>query len=351
MLPLSILNTDKMLILAPHPDDECIGSGGILSLYPKQCHVWVLTDGAIGQRNISPDTCRRIRSAEFVEEMEYLNLCSDRYKLLNYPDGELYRHLSCLEDLDLSCYTKIFITGEQDHHIDHTTAFHCLYRALKKQNIHDAEIYCYEVHNAMNEPTHYLDITETIDEKMRLIQFHKSQLGELPYDLYAETSAKYRALQNRMAGKYIEVYTKVLATEHNEKWSHNQAAEEDLQKFKLFYSVLTNWMLLPAKSRCGYYLQKRNISSCVIYGYAELGKILYKDLKGYGIEVSYIIDMKQAGRTNQDGIPIISLTSQADCNLYVIVTAVYYFDDIKKKLFDYGYCNVISLKEIIKECR
>ena len=47
-LPIVIDSEDKIAIIAPHPDDECIGVGGILSLYPELCDVFVLTDGRYG---------------------------------------------------------------------------------------------------------------------------------------------------------------------------------------------------------------------------------------------------------------------------------------------------------------
>lgn len=62
---LSINNNDKILILAPHPDDECIGAGGILALFPELCNVIVLTDGRQGQGMISPEIEKEIRKKSF----------------------------------------------------------------------------------------------------------------------------------------------------------------------------------------------------------------------------------------------------------------------------------------------
>ena len=45
---LSIKENDKILVIAPHPDDECIGVGGVLSLYPELCTVILLTNGSRG---------------------------------------------------------------------------------------------------------------------------------------------------------------------------------------------------------------------------------------------------------------------------------------------------------------
>ena len=50
--PLVIKETEKILIVAPHPDDESIGTGGLLSLYSNQCDVIVMTDGRYGNTEI-----------------------------------------------------------------------------------------------------------------------------------------------------------------------------------------------------------------------------------------------------------------------------------------------------------
>ena len=56
--PLVIKETEKILIVAPHPDDESIGTGGLLSLYSNQCDVIVMTDGRYGNTEIPPDQMR-----------------------------------------------------------------------------------------------------------------------------------------------------------------------------------------------------------------------------------------------------------------------------------------------------
>lgn len=110
---LSIKETDKILIVAPHPDDECIGAGGILALHPDLCTVIVLSDGRLGQGNMLPDETRKARKCEFIKEMLLAGIKD--YKMLEYQDGTLLQHTDCLADIDLSCFHKIFVTGMHDN--------------------------------------------------------------------------------------------------------------------------------------------------------------------------------------------------------------------------------------------
>ena len=65
MNEINIKSNDKILIVAPHPDDECIGTGGILCKYHKQCTVIVLTDGALGNNSNCLSECKSVRQQEF----------------------------------------------------------------------------------------------------------------------------------------------------------------------------------------------------------------------------------------------------------------------------------------------
>ena len=163
MQVLSVRENDKLLIIAPHPDDECIGPGGILALYPHLCKVIVLTDGRQGQGDAAPELEMKIRRQEFLNEMQKVGIRD--YEMLDFEDGSLMQHTDCLENIDLTSYTKIFVTGIYDSHPDHTAACISLQRALKKQMITNVDIYLYEVHAPLREVTHMLDITKVIEKK------------------------------------------------------------------------------------------------------------------------------------------------------------------------------------------
>lgn len=341
---LSINNNDKILILAPHPDDECIGTGGILALFPELCNVIVLTDGRQGQGMISPEIEKEIRKKEFLNEMAAAGV--HNYKMLDYEDGTLMQHTDCLIGEDMSVYTKIFVTGVNDRHADHTAACVSLLKALETQKLSEIEIYVYEVHVLLRDITHMLDITRVIDKKIALIQFHKSQLEGLAYDCLAKSMSEYRAIQNRMPGHFIETYQKISL--QNDLENSTIELENKLQKSTLFYWVLTRWMDANLKGRrLAEVLRSQNYHCIAIYGYAELGKLLHSELSKDGFKVSYILD-KKIENTEEDTTSVFSPKKGLPLVDAVVVTAVYYFEEIKNELMQLGFDNIISLRTLVE---
>lgn len=118
----------NILVLAPHPDDEIFGAGGLLYKFTKEddrkIHVIYLTCGDKG----TPDAPASkevaiIREHESANVMERLNIMN--YEYCHLPDGELDCHLIEIKNIviekikdfqpDLILFTHL---GEQhpDHH-------------------------------------------------------------------------------------------------------------------------------------------------------------------------------------------------------------------------------------------
>lgn len=336
---LTIEKDEKILIIAPHPDDECIGAGGILCKYHHNCSVLVLSMGEQGQGKNDTVKTAEIRKGEFEEEMRYAGIKD--YYFLNYPDGQLIYHTDMLEDFDLTPFTKIFVTSESDNHPDHKAAYVSLMNAIKLQNI-SAEIYTYEVHNPLLSPTHCLDITSCIDRKLELISFHRSQTEVYPYDKYAYTAGKYRGMLLRNPDGLYEVYEYIEKNQLHNDTNNNIANEQELQKFKQYYWTLTRWIELKNKG----YSVIDNLSGyrkIAVYGYAEVGKLLVDEIRNSNkCELVYVFDKKQYGKNN-----VICPSPQIEKPDCVIVTAIASFESIKKELEQYGYSNIISLKELV----
>lgn len=344
MKALEITENDRILIIAPHPDDECIGPGGVLAQYAKQCEVIVLTDGRQGQGDTAPEKEKQIRKQEFQNEMMRLEVGA--FKMFDIEDGTLLSHTDCMTGIALTEYSKIFITGITDGHPDHKAAFLCVKEAAKGMMSEEMpECYMYEVHTPLQLPTHFLDISDTMEKKCELIRMHKSQLKELPYDVLAEQNACYRATLFRMPGKKIEVYEMVdLSAKADTVISETEIL---LQKERINGWVLKRWVLrLLEGLRISDELMRRGITTIYIYGYGELGKLLIRELSDTKVHIEAVID-RRAGQFVGNEVKVI-LLEKANHRLPVVVTAVYEYTQIEKNLKAFGFEKIYSLKKLME---
>ena len=115
--------------------------------------------------------------------------------------------------------------------------------------------------------------------------------------------------------------------------------------------VLNKWLELYENgiSLSDFILEKYK-GSIAIYGYGILGRHLYRELNDARVEVNYIIEQEKS-KVHVE-IPVYSIKDDrvpvAD---NIIVTAVYYFDDIYDRLKGFGFKNIVSIKDLINECR
>jgi LmbE family N-acetylglucosaminyl deacetylase len=87
-----VIGSGTCLILAPHPDDESLGCGGLIAMCAaarRMPLVVVLTDGAgshPNSRDFPPDRLRAVRAREVREAVAWLGLPPERLVLLGEPD-------------------------------------------------------------------------------------------------------------------------------------------------------------------------------------------------------------------------------------------------------------------------
>lgn len=112
--------------------------------------------------------------------------------------------------------------------------------------------------------------------------------------------------------------------------------------------LLNQWLkLLQKDKKITEYFYKNNIKYIAIYGMGYLGERLYDELKESTIEIKYFIDRnnqkKYEGmetKTPDDYLPEVDV---------LIVTPVFYYDEIKKNLNNKVKGKIISLQDILYE--
>lgn len=348
-ISLSVSKEDKILIIAPHPDDECIGCGGLLSLYPEKCSVVVITDGSQGNINVKPEYEKNVRKIQFIDEMTQAGI--DDYIWLGYPDGELMGIEECTKNINFEQFTKIFLPWRDDNHSDHTAAFMYSLEEIKKKCGAKVEIYEYEVHVPFHDVTHYLDITDVMKKKEQLIKCHKDQVEISPYNIRVNSLVKYRACQLNQSNCYFETYRKVNNDAENGLTGEMNIREKTLQKYKLFYSLLANWICLYQKNiSIASWFQKNNVRNISVYGYGVIGKLLVNEMiiNCKNVNIIEILD-RGSVKCNIEGIDIVKPENGKKNIDLIIVTVLNDYKDIEKELKKMGYLNVISIQTILEK--
>ena len=119
--------------------------------------------------------------------------------------------------------------------------------------------------------------------------------------------------------------------------------------YKEYYQLLEKWMLLhEKKGSTGEYFYRHNLRRIIIYGMGKMAQHFLKDLEGTGLQIVCAMDKKAIYK--QEEFPVITgeeYIPDADC---IVVTVVYDYDSIRKKLETKCHIPVISLKTILDEC-
>lgn len=195
----TIKPTDKICVLGPHPDDETIGCGGLLTLYASQCDVICLTDGCYGDPDIKPAQMAEIRKKEFESVMKKIGV--NKFSMLGIEDGKLIKNKKKFNTLNLRNYDYILIPGPNDAHPDHLAVA----KMLKKSMTGKAKIVYYEIWNTLPNRNAYIDISTVANKKRKLINMYKSQV------------------------KYIDYADRILSLNHYRGISHDIEFEEAYQ--------------------------------------------------------------------------------------------------------------------------
>jgi len=131
--------TGKIVIVAPHMDDEALACGGLIAKLPhkERVHVIYATDGMKspapiipGHDKILPDL-GKTRIQESIEAMKLLGVSEHNLHFLCLPEAQLRKHLSSLRNLLRDTIRaiapqQIFVPFRYDRHPDHLAVNHAI---------------------------------------------------------------------------------------------------------------------------------------------------------------------------------------------------------------------------------
>jgi LmbE family N-acetylglucosaminyl deacetylase len=198
----------RVLVLAPHIDDDVIGAGGCLNKH-------VLGGDAVKVVYFADCTEERIREAEAAADvigfvnLEFLGFQSKR---LLADDAVPRRLAGIIEEYEPNF---VYLPSLFDRHNDHLALNHHLAHLHKKQHFRFT-VCAYEVWTALV-PNLVVDITATIDAKKRALSAYKSQLASNDWLDGAVSLNRYRGVTSG-AGTYAEGFMRYTAGEYCEIW-------------------------------------------------------------------------------------------------------------------------------------
>ena len=201
--PDALLGAGVPLILAPHPDDESLGCGGLIAAccaMGRPPIVVVLTDGARshpGSAAFPPARLVALRAAETRAAVAALGLAPSRLHFMGLPDGEVPRTGQAMQDAAVALAAiaqragvgTILGSWEHDPHADHLAAHTIAARAAA---LTGTRLLSYPVWGWALPPRRRLDvgaivgaridITAQLPLKRRAIAAHASQHGAVVAD-------------------------------------------------------------------------------------------------------------------------------------------------------------------------
>jgi len=184
---VNTLPVGRVLIIAPHPDDEAVGMGGTLSIHlGNQSKVTTLymTDGrhetpSLGISKAEMIDIRR-KEAESIGERYHINQIFWKIEdncLTN--DKETISDMSkVLEDVQPEI---IYLPSFFDHHYDHFAANKILIDSLKEMSATGITLIGYEVWNNNPFPNYIVDITPYFEKKKEILNHYRTPLKGMDY--------------------------------------------------------------------------------------------------------------------------------------------------------------------------
>ena len=187
------LDLGRVVVLAPHPDDESLGCGGLLGLLAdagRPAHVVVVTDGTRSHTSATwpPSRLRALREVEARRAVRHLGHGS-RVEFLRFPDcGLPARGTDAFEaaaDRMAALVAELrpdtlLVPWRRDPHCDHVATWE-LAQARRDPDVRWIEYPVWAWANAEAAPrpdeatAWRLDVTATVDRKTEAVAAHRSQ--------------------------------------------------------------------------------------------------------------------------------------------------------------------------------
>ncbi len=223
----------KIVVFAPHPDDELIGAGGSILKWMDEgyeTHIIYISDGRAGytyerknknlieneETNVSEEELAQIRMNEIDKIIKFLEIPKNNIHKFKIPDQKVREFMQSgieqskkiIKDAD-----RLVIPSNNNPHVDHQATFDIATKAAKELNLQHNEFYVYAV---------YLNIKAPKNHKIKI-------------DIKNYNKKVYEALQLYKSQRFIKTVKAAFENKKKQKWEHfGVFSLRDLGKFYNF---------------------------------------------------------------------------------------------------------------------
>ncbi len=120
------------------------------------------------------------------------------------------------------------------------------------------------------------------------------------------------------------------------------------EKHLALFLMMNQWVAVKQEGKnLADYFDKQGYKSIAIYGMSYVGERLFEELKGSNIQVQYGID-ENADNIYMD-VDIVTMEDELKPVDAIIVTPIFFFDEIEEELSKKTDCPIISLEDVLYE--
>lgn len=211
----------KIMVFAPHPDDDVLGCGGSIAKYSQQGHAVItvyMTSGEAGSLTCSRDELATKRENEARQASLLLKVNETIF--LRNPDGYLvYNRDNLVKIVSLLrtkkpdiIYLPHCLDGNEDHRVTHKLVLDACRRSrgpwfqeCQGSPWEVKTILAYEIWTPLQDVSYSEDITSYMEQKINALRLHASQLEDIQYDKAIRALNHYRGIMGGK-GQYCECF-------------------------------------------------------------------------------------------------------------------------------------------------
>ena len=207
----------RILVLAPHPDDEAIGCGGTIlrhAVAGDAVRVVFLSSGEKGGHGLSEIETIRVREREARAAARILGVKAVEF--WREPDGALSARAGAVNRLRAALRRwkpdKVYVTHDQEMHPDHRASARLARLAMRGLGARQKrpDVLMYEVWTPLQQLDEIVDISPFLRKKLAAVRAYRSQCAVVGFEAAVRGLNRYRGeMHSWPGGDYAEVFARL----------------------------------------------------------------------------------------------------------------------------------------------